>query len=236
MTEENELSETYLKIARMLAQKVKGGSAEISSELGVGGRMIRDTRILIDNGYINIDERGRPMWAKSFNEALDFLEEYKWMRKRKMRPLKRQTAEEAVAETVQKAIASDAQTDTEQFLTLGRAIWTAYAQWAAKRGMDITKMREVPIHKAVLSALEKEAKYDELEKRLIEMEDALRVYAEQADPAIRASRALHLINRFVELAMWAEALEGLLGFPILNIEPIAQHYNKILTLYLKGAQ
>lgn len=232
--------ELFLKIARMLARKVH--ISEICSELNVSGKTVGAVKRLIDNGYISLDEKGRPAFTTSFDEAEEFLEEYQIKRKairdralgrKRGRPsTKPATASEAVEAVLKGEVTREAEGRTRQYFAIGKAVASAYWKWAQKHGIPIEEAVKQDVGKIVTKALEKEVEYDKLVKYAVALEEELRIARKEADPIARLRRAAALINRFTELALATEIAEEVLGTPILNLDPIARHYNRIINLYL----
>lgn len=137
--------------------------------------------------------------------------------------------EDVVKATIVEATATEAREQTEQLLTIGRAVKQAYFRWAVKRGMDVEEMKKLPLHKVILTAMEKEARFDDLVKENLELRDALRVYAQETNPMFRLKSAIKLLNDFLQFMTLAE----LIGF---NVEDssLIDHYQNLMELYLKG--
>jgi len=236
---DEEDAELYLRIADMLlGEKVEGGATQITQELHVSGQTVKAVKDLIDNEYIALKD-GEPVFTKSFKDAKAFLEEFKEKRRTlRTSAESSETPEEAAQKAVREADRIDSAEEAVKldrlYKEIGKAIYTRYAQWAARRGMDVTKIKEARIDEAVMNALDKEAEFDKLVKQLDETQQTLKVYAQQADPAMRAAEALRIVDRFAQLVIYAEAMEDALGYPLLNLQPVAQYYNKLLTQYMKG--
>ena len=133
--------------------------------------------------------------------------------------------------TIEEAVAAEAREQTEQLLILGKAVRAAYFKYAARRGLDIEEIKKTPIHEVILAALEKEGKYDALVAQNIELEDALRFYAQEVNPLFRLKSAISLLNEFLQSVTLAE----LVGFDFEGSQLI-RHYQRLMELYLQGAK
>lgn len=219
-----ELKETYLKIARLLYKKVS--VPEICADLNVSGKLIGRVAKLIEAGLIKYDEEGRPYMTVDINEAEEYLESVKRSEKRAAKP----TTLSIVTRAVESSIAKEAELTTEQYLTLGKVIWNAYTAYAAKRGWDISKIKENPIHEVVLRALEKEEEYERLLDENEELKRMLAEFQRRVDPIWRLEKGIELLEKYLEFVIIAE--EGL-GLSVLDSD-LSRYYESLIEMYLKG--
>lgn len=229
MSEEGR-KEKYLEIARTLKAMPRASINIITHQLGVSGKTVGDTRKLIKQGFIIYDEQGQPKLTVTLEEAEQFLDKYKANRFGRQPKFKHpETAEEAVVKAHLRGIAEEAEALHDQYTTLGRVIWTAYTNWAAKKGLDISRIREMPIDKAVTRALEKEAEYDKLKAEVEALKEQLAYWHMRADPMGRLEIGLEMFRRWMELCVNAKALRiNLAG------SPISAYYERQLERFLMG--
>jgi len=161
---------------------------------------------------------------------------YSAIRKRFRRLEKASPGEEVPTETrgvvratVEEEIAKRQRKETEMKLMLGEVCWSAYLQWGAKRGMNIEQMKKVPIHKAILRALERDVDYESLLKENTELKGALQIYTREVDPLFRLEKAVDLLSDFLEMVCVAD----LLGFNVKD-SGLVDYYQNLLELYLTG--
>lgn len=138
-------------------------------------------------------------------------------------------AESEVAATVQKEIAAESKTQTEQFLILGKKIWEAFAAWASKKGYDLSKIKEIPIHEFVLDSLTKADEYEKLSKEYEEAVEALNFYQSRTNPIVRLEQGIQMLKEFVEMALLMDAL----GVDIIDSEA-GKFYADLIQNYLVG--
>ena len=222
--------EQYLAIAKLLREYSKDPEKKrqmmplITQELHVSGRDVGKVTKMIDQGFIVYDKRDIP----AYTEDMDVIE----LKMSKGRPPAIVSTDDAVVRTVQEEIRSESVTSTQQYLILGKAVWAAYTRWAARKGLSVEDIKKTPAHEVIIRALEKEAAYDRLEKTVRELQEDLNIALKEADPIQRLRQAGSLINRFTELALINEITEEALGVPLLNMEPLAKHYNNMINAYL----
>jgi hypothetical protein len=138
-------------------------------------------------------------------------------------------AETEVASTVQQEIAAESKTTTEQYLILGKKIWEAFAAWASKKGYDLSKIKEMPIHEFVLDSLTKADEYDKLAKDYEEAVEALNFYRSRTDPIVRLEIGTQMLAQFLEMALLMEEL----GVDIIDSEA-GKFYADLIQDYLIG--
>jgi hypothetical protein len=230
--EGEEEKEKILTIARLWHKYQHDHRAvhKISREGRVSGRDVGKVKRLIDDGYIDFDANGEPFFTKPPEELEARLEAMK----PRLPDRKDQVALEAVEGRVEEHIASEARGNTDMYITLGRVVWEVYADWAAKKGMNLANIEANAPHIAFRRALEKELKYDRLVREYRNLLEALRIYEAEADPLVRLRKAGKLINRFVELAVANEVISEALGTRLIDTKRYADYYSRVLTAYLKG--
>ncbi|MEM2946555.1 MAG: hypothetical protein QXI87_09485, partial [Thermoproteota archaeon] len=141
----------------------------------------------------------------------------------------RDVAEDEVATTVQQEIAAESKQKTQQHIILGKKIWEAFAAHAAKKGIDLSKLREMPIHEVVMDALEKADEYDKLRKDYEEVVEKLNFYQSRTDPVVRMELAIDMLRKFLETAILLDQL----GVDILESEA-GEYYGRLIEDFLLG--
>ncbi len=138
-------------------------------------------------------------------------------------------AENEVAATVQKEIAAESKTATEQYIILGKKIWEAFAAWASRKGYDLSKIREMPIHEFVLDSLQKADEHDKLVEKYEEAVEELNFYKSRTDPIVRLERGIEMLKDFLEMAVLMDAL----GVDIIETEA-GRYYADLIQSFLVG--
>jgi len=224
-----DLESTYLTIARMLYEHVP--MQDICRELKTSGKIVGMVKKLMDANLISIDETtNEPSWSASMEEVESFLDELQWQKTGK-RMIKTPTvsAAEAVESVIKTETAKEATERTSQYMQIGKQVASAYWKWAQKMGIPLEEAVKHDISKIVKEALEFHAKGKQLENRVAELEDALRMLAKEIDPIVRLKSACTLVYKFLEFATLAE----LVGFDI-ETSPLVGHYQHMIESYLKG--
>jgi len=224
-----ELESTYLTIARMLHEKIP--MQHIAHELKTSGKIIGMVKRLMDANYITVDTKTHEAkFTAKIEEIEAFLDELQWQRTGK-RMIKTPTvsAADAVEKVIKDETAKEATERTAQYMQIGKTVAQAYWKWAQKMGIPIEEAVKHDIGQVVKEALDFHAKGKQLESRVVELEDALRVLNKEVDPILRLKTACTLVYRFLEFATLAE----LVGFDIEG-SPLVRHYQNMIELYLKG--
>jgi hypothetical protein len=219
----------YLEIARLLHEKTPLNY--IARDHKVSGKTIGMIKRLMDNNYITIDpETNEAKYTADMDEIEAFLDELHWQKTGK-RLFKTPTisATDAVEKVIKEEIAKEASDRGIQYLKIGKEVAQAYWKWAQKMGIPLEQAVKHDIGRIVAEALDFHARGKKLEKRIVELEDALRFYAQQVDPIVRLKTAANLVVRFLEFAALAE----LVGFEIED-SPLIKHYERVITAYLQG--
>jgi hypothetical protein len=138
-------------------------------------------------------------------------------------------AETEVASTVQQEIAAESKTQTEQFLILGKKIWEAFTAYASKKGYDLSKIKDIPIHEFVLNSLTKADEYEKLSEEYKEAVEALNFYQSRTDPIVRLEQGIQMLKEFLEMALMMDAL----GIDIIDSEA-GKFYADLIQDYLMG--
>lgn len=218
----------YLQAARMLSQKIH--ATDICKELRLSGRDIGNVKTLMDKGYITLDEKDRPMFARPLEEAEEFIKQLRYTRMGKPPPpTPAVSAAKAVEDVIKKETAKEATERTAQYMEIGKKVAGAYWRWAQKMGIPIEEAVKHDISKIVSEALNFHAKGQKLEARVRELEDVLRLAAQEVDPVLRLKNACIMVYKFLEFATLAE----IVGFDIEG-SPIISHYQKMIEGYLRG--
>jgi hypothetical protein len=138
-------------------------------------------------------------------------------------------AEAEVAATVQQEIAAESKTSTEQYIVLGKKIWEAFAAWASKKGYDLSKIKETPIHEFVLDSLAKADEYDKLAEAYREAVEALNFYQSRTEPLVRLERGIEMLTQFLQFAVLMDAL----GVDVIESD-VGRFYASHIENYLMG--
>jgi len=224
-----ELESTYLTITRMLYEKIP--MQNIAHELKTSGKTIGMVKRLMDQNYITVDPKTHEAkFTAKIEEIEGFLDELQWQKTGK-RMLKTPTASaaEAVDSVIKAATAKEATERTSQYMQIGKTVAQAYWKWAQKMGMPIEEAVKHDIGQIVKEALDFHAKGKQLENRVVELEDALKLVTKEVDPVVRLKNACILVYRFLEFAALAE----IAGFDIEG-SPLVMHYQNLIESYLKG--
>ncbi len=225
MSESLEKAEKLLEIARYYNEHKSERllASKLAAELKVSGKTVGKVRRMINTGIIAFNEKGEPYFTVPFEEV-----EEEIFKKKKMKSPET-ISKTTVAKTYQKAIAEESKSQTEQYLTLGRAIWQAFMQWAVKKGYTIDDVRRIPIHQIIIESLQKADQLEETQKILKETNEQLNMYKREVDPIMRLRQAATLIKDFLTFAVYAETL----GFNIEDTD-IIPYYQNLIGAYLKG--
>jgi hypothetical protein len=138
-------------------------------------------------------------------------------------------AEEEVATTVQQEIAAESKSQTQQYIILGKKIWEAFAAHASKKGLDLSKLKDLPIHEVVLDAMAKSDEYDKLAKAYEETVEALNFYQSRTEPLVRLERGIEMLTQFLQMALLMDQL----GVDILDSD-VGAYYSQHIEKYLMG--
>ena len=138
-------------------------------------------------------------------------------------------AEEEVATTVQQEIAAESKSQTQQYIILGKKIWESFAAFASKKGLNLSKLKDVPIHEVVLDAMTKAEEYDRLADRYKETVEALNFYQSRTDPLIRLERGIDMLTQLLQFALLMDGL----GIDVLESD-VGQFYASTIERYLMG--
>lgn len=147
-------------------------------------------------------------------------------------PVAERTAKAQTSDTVQAEIAKEATIQTQQYIVLGKVVWNAFSSWASRRGMTLDEIKSAEIHKVIVAALEKESDYDNMARKVQELENQVSFLSKEVNPIVKLKQATQFIIDFGKMAQQNEAMEELFGFS-LNLEPAARVYNKLLNDYMK---
>jgi len=219
---EREDQEKYLEISRLWHehQGEQGVASFICKELKVSGKDLGKVKRMMEKGVIAFDPEGQPFYTISFEDA-----------ERAVKSSKEDSAvaEDTVVDTVKGAIAGETKNQTENYLISGKAIWQAYASYAAKKGIDLEELKTKPIHQWVLDSLEKAEKYESLKNKVEALEDELAIYKREVDPVMRVKDAIRLTNEFNK----ARVIAKMWGFPT---RPLVKQYVELLYAYIGGME
>jgi len=138
-------------------------------------------------------------------------------------------AEDAVAAELASQTAREASDTAKWKFILGDKLWRLYADYAARKGWDISKIAEHPIDQVFAEALQKSEDYEKLSKKYEEALDALEFYRSRSDPIVRLEIAADMLAKFLETAMLMDAL----GVDIIESEA-GQYYAQLIENYLLG--
>lgn len=219
----------YLAIAKML-REVKGRPGvvkEITSTLKVSGKDVGIAKRLCLLGHIRFDSNGNPYFASPIEDVEAAIEEIKEVRREA--GLDRddlvEEASRAVDETLRARVAERAATMTEADLRFAEAVVPAVVEYLSKRGFSLQELRENPPHDLVLEALSKAEKYDELERRVKELEERVRYYESRYSPI---EHARMIVSMLTEVALSIAMLRKV-GVRIRRGGLLARYYNNVIS-------
>lgn len=222
--------EVALKIASSLKkhQGERGVVSIVSQEVGVKGTYIKPVRQMMENGMIGFHENDEPYFVMPFEEIMETISKKSGGKSRE------DISKSSVQKTIEEHIAKEGKANVEQYIVLGEAIYSAYMNWAVKKGLTPDEIANMPIHTVILEALEAADMLPEVQQELEDFKEAYKILEQQllflqgeTDPLIRLKRVLPILNRFIEYVVTAKVLG-------LNIDPIIPQYEKIINSYLKG--
>lgn len=219
----------YLEIATNLYEKVP--LQHITRDLHTSGRTVGMIKKLIDGGYVKYNpDTHKAEFTAPIEEVEAYLDELHYQKygKRMKAPITTSAAE-AVETVLKTETAKEATERTAQYMQIGRTVAKAYWQWAEKHGIPIEQAVKQDIGRIVSETLDYHTRGKQLERRVMQLEDALRACAREVDPILRLKTASILVYKFLEFAALAE----LAGFNIEN-SPLVNHYQKMIEFYLKG--
>lgn len=223
-----ETPEKFLQIAELLNRYKNeiGAATLISRELKVSGHTIGKVKRMIDNGLIAFKPDGTAYFTVDIDQIRDFIEGGL----KEIRPLSaEQLARRTVTRTFQRAIADESRTQTEQYLILGKAIWQAVSNYLIKKGYTIEDIRNMPIHKVIIEALQKADAYDDLKPEYDRLLEENAYLKEEIQPLQRLRKVMESLPEMVTYLLLLEEL----GF---NIEPLMKVLNTQVGLYVTGSR
>jgi hypothetical protein len=217
MAEENQL----LEIARQLNQKTP--IPTILKNLRVSGHHIAKVTDMIKNGLIVFNPDGEPRFTVPYTK-IRAISTGKY-RKRTLDP--EELSRLTVVETHQEALAEEARNQTDAYLVLGRSIFQAFTAWAVKHGYTLEDIRNMPIHKIIIEALDKADELDRIKPEYEQLKAEVEYLKAKLDPLIRLKE---VATKLPETILHLDFLDEL-G---INIDPITKIINEALTRYIVG--
>ena len=112
---------------------------------------------------------------------------------------------------------------------LGDKLWRVYADYAARRGWDVSKIHEHPIDQVFAEALRKAEAYDELAERVRQLEALVSYYESEYSPLEHAKNVAKLVSQ----SLLALATLRRLGFKIRRDSDVVKLYNRLINTYAK---
>ncbi len=138
-------------------------------------------------------------------------------------------AEETVTAELASQTAREASDTARWKFILGDKLWRLYADYASRKGWDISKIAEHPIDQVLAEALRKSEEYEKISKKYEEALEALEFFRSRSDPIVRLEIATDMIAKFIETAVLMDAL----GVDIIESE-VGQYYARLIEDYLLG--
>jgi hypothetical protein len=225
MTEPEERKQLYLEVAKML--KIGAPVSEISSGLGISGHMIKNTKRLIEAGYITYGEDGEPVFVGDVKEAEMYLATYQKQERRFKRTIVADMSMEApeaiVASTVQEKTADEAKKRTEAKLTVGEVAIYVLEQ-LRKDGFDPS---EYPPEKIIPEMYQAWKELPKLREQLETLKETVEYYEKEYSPIEHARNILKLMN---EAAMAVAVLKKA-GFKLTRESAPVKLYNHLVNEY-----
>ena len=211
----------FLEIARMLNQKQP--MPVILKNLGVSGHDVAKVKEMIENGLIVFNPDGEPRFTIPFTKIRAITTGR--FRKRTLTP--EELSRLTVVEAHQEALAEEARNQTDAYLILGRAIWQAFNAWAVKHGYTLEDIRNMPIHKIIIEALDKADEYDHIKPEYEQLKAEVEYLRQKLDPLIRLKDVTAKLPETILTLAYLQELGA-------DVQPIAKFIDQALTKYVVG--
>jgi hypothetical protein len=212
-----------LEIARRISRNEPIN--QILKDLNVSIQDVEEVKEMIDNGTIVFNRDGEPRLTIPLTKLKAITT--RRLRKRSLSP--EELSRVTVLETHQEALAEEARTRTEAYLTIGRSVFQAFTAWAVKHGYTLEDIRNMPIHKIVIEALDKADELDRIKPEYERLKEENEYLKSQLDPLIRLK---DIAAKLPETALYLAYLQELGA----DVQPIAKYIDKALARYIMGPE
>jgi hypothetical protein len=219
MAEETQI----LEIARRINQRQPANV--ILKDLRVSGHDVAKVKDMIDNGVIVFNPDGEPRFTVPYTK-LRAITTGRY-RKRTLTP--EELSHLTVVETHQEALAEEARNQTDAYLVLGRSIMQAFMAWAVKHGYTLEDIRNMPIHKIVIEALDKADELDRIKPEYEQLKAENEYLRGKLDPLIRLKEVTVKLPETILTLAYLQELGA-------DVQPVAKFIDQALTKYVVGPE
>jgi len=210
-----------LEIARRISRNEPINN--IMKDLEVSVEDVEEVKEMIDNGTIVFNREGEPRLTIPLTKLKAITT--RRLRKRNLTP--EELSRVTVLETHQEALAEEARTRTEAYLTIGRSVFQAFTAWAVKHGYTLEDIRNMPIHKIVIEALDKADEYDQIKPEYEQLKAEVEYLRQKLDPLIRLKEITAKLPETILTLAYLQELGA-------NVHPIAKFIDQALAKYIVG--
>ena len=219
MAEETQI----LEIARRINQRQPANV--ILKDLRVSGHDVAKVKDMIDNGVIVFNPDGEPRFTVPYTK-LRAITTGRY-RKRTLTP--EELSRLTVVETHQEALAEEARNQTDAYLVLGRSVMQAFMAWAVKHGYTLEDIRNMPIHKIVIEALDKADELDRIKPEYEQLKAENEYLRGKLDPLIRLKEVTAKLPETILTLAYLQELGA-------DVQPVAKFIDQALTKYVVGPE
>jgi archaellum component FlaC len=210
-----------LEIARRISRNEPIN--KILKDLEVSVEDVEEVKEMIDNGTIVFNREGEPRLTIPLTKLKAITT--RRLRKRNLTP--EELSRVTVLETHQEALAEEARTRTEAYLIIGRSVFQAFTAWAVKHGYTLEDIRNMPIHKIIIEALDKADEYDRIKPEYEQLKAEVEYLKQKLDPLTRLKEITTKLPETILTLAYLQELGA-------NVQPIAKFMNQALTKYVVG--
>ena len=210
-----------LEIARRISRNEPINN--IMKDLEVSVEEVEEVKEMIDNGTIVFNRDGEPRLTIPLTKLKAITT--RRLRKRNLTP--EELSRVTVLETHQEALAEEARTRTEAYLTIGRSVFQAFTAWAVKHGYTLEDIRNMPIHKIIIEALDKADEYDQIKPEYEQLKAEVEYLRQKLDPLTRLKEITAKLPETILTLAYLQELGA-------DVQPIAKFIDQALTKYVVG--
>jgi hypothetical protein len=212
-----------LEIARRISRNEPINN--IMKDLEVSVEEVEEVKEMIDNGTIVFNRDGEPRLTIPLTKLKAITT--RRLRKRNLTP--EELSRVTVLETHQEALAEEARTRTEAYLTIGRSVFQAFTAWAVKHGYTLEDIRNMPIHKIIIEALDKADEYDQMKPEYEQLKAEVEYLRQKLDPLTRLKEITAKLPETILTLAYLQELGA-------NVQPIAKFIDQALAKYIVGPE
>jgi len=212
-----------LEIARRISRNEPINN--IIKDLEVSVEDVEEVKEMIDNGTIVFNRDGEPRLTIPLTKLKAITT--RRLRKRNLTP--EELSRVTVLETHQEALAEEARTRTEAYLTIGRSVFQAFTAWAVKHGYTLEDIRNMPIHKIIIEALDKADEYDQIKPEYEQLKAEVEYLRQKLDPLTRLKEITAKLPETILTLAYLQELGA-------NVQPIAKFIDQALAKYIVGPE